>query len=83
MYYYKLSDGIFIDYGCNGVVPIKGGLLIPVDANCSDITEEYRKDLHAFLTKWFGGVEVVEGSCVRVREAPVSGSSEGASDSSS
>lgn len=76
MHYHKLSDGVFIDYGCNGIFPIKGGILLPDRANCSDITDEYKKDLHAFLTKWFGGVDAVEGVFVRVRGSMAYGSTE-------
>lgn len=77
MHYYKLSEGVFIDYGCNGIFPIKGGILLPDKANCCDMTDEYKKDLHAFLTKWFGGVDVVEGVCVRVSGPMTYGSTEG------
>lgn len=63
MHYYNISEnGIFIDYGCTRIVPIKAGLLIPANANCSDTEQEYKKDLHAFLNKWFGGVELVAGT---------------------
>jgi len=77
MYYHKLAEGIFVDYGCTGIIPVKGGVLLPDHATCSDIADAYQKDLHDFLTKWFGGVDEVTRSIGRINGPMAYGSGDG------
>ena len=49
----EVSGGIYIDYGCSGIVRISKGVFIPTDSQTSDSEAEFQKDLKAFLEKWF------------------------------
>lgn len=49
----KVSGGIFFDWKCTGIREIPPGYFIPENACTSDMEEEYRRELAAFLEKWF------------------------------
>jgi hypothetical protein len=49
----KMTGGIYIDYGCSGIVRIDRGIFIPTDYQTSDSEKEFQEDLKAFLDKWF------------------------------
>lgn len=51
----EVNDGIFIDYGCSGIVPIRKGVFIPTGCRASDSEKKFQEDLSTFLNKWFGG----------------------------
>ena len=49
----RVSEGIFIDVGCHGIIRIDAGYFVPENAT-TDLTEaEYKADLTAVLLKWF------------------------------
>ena len=53
----KVTGGVYIDYGCNAVVPIGRGIFIPTDSQTSDSEKGFQKELEIFLNKWFCGCE--------------------------
>lgn len=49
----KVTGGIFIDWNCSAVQKISKGWFIPEIGGNTQIDEEYRSELAAFLEKWF------------------------------
>ncbi|MDL2268243.1 hypothetical protein LJC46_09740 [Desulfovibrio sp. OttesenSCG-928-G15] len=54
----KVSGGVYIDYECTAVQKIQEGVFIPVGYRSNLTDDEFRKDLDAFLEKWFEQSEV-------------------------
>lgn len=68
MFMRELTGGIYIDWGCSGVIRLGKGVFIPTDNRTSDSEKEFQEDLKAFLDKWFttmsGGNDIKTGhSC--------------------
>lgn len=53
MYPRKVNGGIFIDWSCPSVQKISRGWFIPEMGGNTQVDEEYRSELTAFLGKWF------------------------------
>jgi hypothetical protein len=49
----EVTGGIYIDYGCNGIIRVGEGVFIPTGPRNSDTDKEYNEDLSAFLDRWF------------------------------
>lgn len=49
----RVSSGIFIDAGCQGIIQIDAGYFIPESTAINEEDTEYKADLNAFFLKWF------------------------------